>query len=132
MRLPYQPGDHVVFVVSKISTDPGPRAHDIHPAPYGDTYQYVVEKYWTVRRVTDDGKVELITRRGKVHPVRSDDPRLRPARWWERWFYSDRFPDLNRLTDEPCEDLHNAEGHPRENEPAAQESSYSAVTSHKS
>jgi hypothetical protein len=97
MRLPYQPGDPVVFVVSKVSTDPGPRAHDIHPAPFGDTYQYVVDKYWTVRSVGSDGTLELITRRGKVHHVQPGDPRLRPARWWERWLYRDRFPDLKRL-----------------------------------
>ena len=96
MRLEYQPGDYVVFVVSKISTDPGPRAHDIHPAPFGETYQYVVDKYWTVRGVSAEGIVTLVTRRGKVHEVRPNDPRLRPARWWERWVYRDRFPDLNR------------------------------------
>lgn len=95
MRLDYHPGDHVIFVVSKISTDPGPRAHDIHPAPFGETYQYTVDKYWTVRNVTADGIVELITRRGKIHQVLADDPRLRPARWWERWIYRDRFPDRN-------------------------------------
>lgn len=97
MRLEYQPGDFVVFVVSKVSTDPGPRAHDIHPAPFGETYQYVVDKYWTVRSVADDGTLELITRRGKVHNVRPNDPRLRPARLWERWMHRDRFPDLNNI-----------------------------------
>ncbi len=119
MRLSYQAGDPVVFVVSKISTDPGPRAHDIHPAPYGDTYQYVVEKYWTVRRVNDAGIVELVTRRGKVHSVSSDDPRLRRARWWERWFYSERFPDLNRLAAESsCDELAVPGKHPAEGQPS--------------
>lgn len=96
MRLHYQPGDPVVFVVSKTSTDPGPRAHDITPAPFGETYQYVVDKYWTVRCVRADGTVELVTRRGKVRHAQPNDPRLRPARWWERWVYRDRFPALNR------------------------------------
>jgi hypothetical protein len=97
MRLDYQPGDFVVFVVSKISTDPGPRAHDIHPAPFGETYQYVVDKYWTVRSVAPDGTIELVARRGKVHQVKADDPRLRPARLWERWMHRDRFPDLKHV-----------------------------------
>ncbi len=100
MRLDYQPGDWVVFSVSKFSTEPGPRAHDIHPAPFGETYQYVVDKYWAVREVSA-GMVELVTRRGKVHRVSRQDPRLRPASWWERWLHRDRFPDLSRLTPSP-------------------------------
>ncbi len=98
MQIHYRPGDLVVFVVSKISKDPGPRAHDIHPAPFGDTYQYIVDKYWTVRSISSDGALELVTRRGKVHLVRADDPRLRPARLWERWFQRQRFPDLTQLS----------------------------------
>ena len=45
-----------------------------------------------------DGTIELVTRRGKVHQVKADDPRLRPARLWERWMYRDRFPDLNHVS----------------------------------
>lgn len=97
MQIIYRPGDLVVFVVSKISREPGPRAHDIHPAPFGETYQYIVEKYWTVRSRAADGTLELVTRRGKIHYVRADDPRLRPARLWERWFHRERFPDLAQL-----------------------------------
>jgi hypothetical protein len=97
MQIHYRPGDLVVFVVSKISRDPGPRAHDIHPAPFGETYQYIVDKYWTVRAISGDGALELVTRRGKVHHVRANDPRLRPARLWERWFQRERFPDLAQL-----------------------------------
>ena len=39
--------------------EPGPRAHHIHPAPFGETYQYIVEKYWTVRGRASDGTLEL-------------------------------------------------------------------------
>jgi len=102
MRLNYHSGDPVVFVVSKISTDPGPRAHDIRPAPFGETYQYIVDKYWTVRTVAEDGTIELVTRRGKIHYVRPDDPRLRPAGFWERWLHRSRFPDLTRV--QPAEE----------------------------
>lgn len=130
MRRHYQPGDHVIFVVSKVSNDPGPRAHDIHPAPNGDTYQYVVEKYWTVRRVGEEGQLELVTRRGKVHFVRLDDPRLRQARWWERWLYHDRFPSLNRFEESastgPISDEHDS----LESSPDSSESHYSSMASH--
>lgn len=48
----------------------------------GDSYQAVVADR------------EVRTRRGKRHVLRTDDPALRPARWWERWFWGNRFPAL--------------------------------------
>lgn len=97
MRSVYRSGDLVVFSVTKFSTDPGPRAHDIHPAPYGETYHYQVDKFWVVGDVLDDGKLLLLTRRGKRHTVTPDDPRLRLARWWERWLHRDRFPNFDQM-----------------------------------
>ena len=92
-------GDPVIFVVSKNSVDPGPRAKQVHPAPAGETYSYTVEKFWTVAEVRPDGHVVLVTRRGKQHEVDINDPRLRPARWWERWIYRNRFPSLKACAD---------------------------------
>jgi hypothetical protein len=92
-----KPGDPVVYQLSKVSTDPGPRARDVHPAEFGETYRYLVDKYWKVADVLPDGQVVLVTRRGKRHVVHADDPRLRPARWWERWLYRSRFPDLSSV-----------------------------------
>ena len=92
-------GDPVIFVVSKNGTDPGPRAKDIHPAPAGETYSYNVEKFWAVGEIRPDGHLILVTRRGKKHEVPADDLRLRPARWWERWFYKDRFPKVGDSPD---------------------------------
>ena len=94
----FKKGDPVVFVVSKNSSDPGPRAKNIHPAPAGETYSYMVEKFWTVVEVRPDSHLLLVTRRGKQHDVVVDDPRLRPARWWERWLYKKRFPPLHAST----------------------------------
>lgn len=96
MRNSYRTGDPVVFSMTKFSTDPGPRAHDIRPAPYGETYHYQVDKFWLVGGVQDDGRLLLLTRRGKQHTIPPDDPRLRPARWWERWLYRERFPNPNQ------------------------------------
>lgn len=90
----YRVGDPVIFIVSKISAQPGPRAQDVRPAPHGDTYNYIVEKYWRVRELLPDGRLMLMTRRGKTHTVDPDDPRLRGASWWERWFAKNRFPSL--------------------------------------
>jgi hypothetical protein len=95
MQRAFRAGDPVIYVVSKNGTHPGPRAKHLHPAPAGETYSYQVEKFWTVAEVRLDGHLLLVTRRGKQHDVESTDPRLRPARWWERWIYRERFPALN-------------------------------------
>ena len=92
MHLELKPGDPVIYRVCKTSTDPGPRAQDVFPAEHGDWYSYQVDKYWVVSEVLSDGSLMLVTRRGKQHTVPADDPRLRAARWWERWLYRDRFP----------------------------------------
>ena len=92
MRPKLQPGDPVIFRVCKTSTDPGPRAKEVHPAEHGDWYSYQVDKFWAVAEVLSDGTLKLVTRRGKQHTISPDDPRLRAARWWERWLYRSRFP----------------------------------------
>ena len=96
MHYDYKPGDPVIFRVTKQSTDPGPRAVDVHPAQSGETYSYQVDKFWTVRTVADDS-VQLVTRRGKERQVSKNDIRLRHARWWERWIYANRFPKLSEF-----------------------------------
>ncbi|GIX03859.1 MAG: hypothetical protein KatS3mg113_0865 [Planctomycetaceae bacterium] len=93
----WQVGDPVVYHVSKFGVDPSPRACEVHPAAYGETYSYVVEKYWRVAEVHPNGDLVLVTRRGKQHIVHPDDPCLRKAHWWERWLYGHRFPDLERV-----------------------------------
>jgi hypothetical protein len=97
MKNVYKPGDPVVFRITKQSTEPGPRAVDIHPAPSGETYSYQVDKFWTVKEIHPDGTLQLVTRRGKERQVSQDDLRLRRARWWERWLYRHRFPDLAQI-----------------------------------
>lgn len=87
----WKPGDWVIYLKQKTSTSPGPRAEDVHPSPAGETYSYIVEKYWIVQQVQDDGKLQLRTRRGKLHVVSPDDPRLHRPRWWERWLLRSRF-----------------------------------------
>jgi hypothetical protein len=97
MQHAYRVGEPVIFVVSKSSQDPGPRAKHVYPAPAGETYSYQVEKFWTVADIRSDGHVVLVTRRGKQHDVEVADPRLRPARIWERWLYRQRFPSLDSV-----------------------------------
>ncbi len=91
MRRAYQPGDWVVFRKTKFSTHPGPRAHQITPAAHGDEYAYIVDKYWVVVGLEEDGRVRIRTPRGKEHFVRQDHSNLRRANWWERWRHRNRF-----------------------------------------
>lgn len=91
----YQPGDPVIYRMSKFSRQPGPRARNVIPAAHGDDYHYLVDKFWIVAEVRDDETLLLRTRRGKEHVVRYDDPHLRHASWWERLLYRHRFPRLS-------------------------------------
>ncbi|MGC1274630.1 MAG: hypothetical protein WBC44_13070 [Planctomycetaceae bacterium] len=84
-------GDRMVYRKTKFGTSPGPRATAVAPARHGEGYSYIVDKFWIVTDVLDDNRLRMRTRRGKEHVVRADDPNLRPARWWERWLYRERF-----------------------------------------
>jgi len=90
VRTHWNPGDWVVYRKQKRSSRPGPRARIIGAAEKGDTYAYLVDKYWVVVKVAE-GRLTLRTRRGKLHEIDSDDPRLRKANLWERWALGHRF-----------------------------------------
>ena len=85
-------GDHVVYRKRKVSSHPGPNAVSIDPAPRGEEYVYEVDKLWTVVEVRRDGRFIAVTRRGKRHELRADDPQLRRPNLWERLRYWRRFP----------------------------------------
>ncbi len=85
-------GDWAVYEKQKTSSSPGPRAQDVTPATSGETYSYIVEKYWVVVQLQPENMLRLRTRRGKEHIVSAHDPRLRKARWWEKCFFASRFP----------------------------------------
>lgn len=87
----YKIGDCVIYRKTKYSDHPGPRARRVSPAPNGDEYIYLVDKFWIVEEIQPDGKIVLRTRRGKQHTISSDDPNLRKARLWERYWFRSRF-----------------------------------------
>ena len=66
----------VVFEKQKHGARPSLRAHDVRPAPSGDDYDYVIDKYWVVVRVQDDGRLLLRTPGGKLHEINTNDPNL--------------------------------------------------------
>jgi hypothetical protein len=88
----FRPGDIVVYRKQKSSFHPGPHAKDIKPAPNGDLYSYLVEKFWRVVAVQPDHKLVVRTRRGKQHTIPANDPNLRRMHWWERLLFWHRFP----------------------------------------
>ena len=60
-------------------------------ASKGDSYTYVVEKFWIVDRVTADNQVCLRTARGKTNFVALNDPNLRRPSWLQRFIWRARF-----------------------------------------
>lgn len=94
----YQSGDWVVYRKSKVSSTPGPRAHDVHPTRGGDDYSYIVDKYWVVAQVLENDNLLLRTPGGKEHVISAEDPDLRPAGLLERWFKKQRFVEASQST----------------------------------
>ena len=93
----FSPGEPVIYVVTKRSTRPGPRAESIQPASQGDTYQYRVKKFWRVVQILDDGRIVLCTRRGKRHICDADDRNLCKASFLGRLIYRHRFPPVDMV-----------------------------------
>ena len=87
----FRPGDWVIYEKPKCGAHPSPRAKDVRPSTGGETYEYFVDKFWRVENVAGDGQLVVKTRSGKQHVIAVDDPRLRPARWWEIMLYRRRF-----------------------------------------
>jgi hypothetical protein len=92
----FQVGDAIVYRKQKVSRRPGPRAKEVTPAPFGETYSYLVEKYWTVEDLTGDDHLVATTRTHKHHCLRLDDPNLRKAGWFERLRHWSRFPQVDQ------------------------------------
>jgi hypothetical protein len=88
----FSPGDIVIYRKLKCTTHPGPRATHVTPAPRGEDYVYHVDKFWIVVEEQDDETLVVLTRRGKRHCVRRDDPKLRRPSLWERIRYGYQFP----------------------------------------
>ncbi len=90
-----KPGDPVIYRKPKSSPIPGPRAKQVYPLEKGEAYHYVVDKFWKVIDVNDDGTVEVMTRTGKKHCLEVDDPNMHKAHLLELFMFKKRFPDLD-------------------------------------
>ena len=92
----FRRGDVVVVARQKHSTSPGPRAREVTPASSGDTYSYIVDKFWLVKSA-ENGDLRLLTRTGKEHVIAADDFRVRKPSLWERLFFRNKFPSQELL-----------------------------------
>ncbi|MEM6366486.1 MAG: hypothetical protein AAF745_18815 [Planctomycetota bacterium] len=92
----WQAGDWVVYRKSKRSKNPGRRAWDIKATQKGETYAYVVDKFWVVERVRPDGTLVVRTPGGKQNTVDADDPNLTKAGWLARIRWGQRFRQIER------------------------------------
>ena len=91
MQLNWKTGDWAVYRKSKQGANPGRRAAHVMASPKGETYGYVVDKFWVVDEVLVDGRLRLVTARGKLHVVSPDDPNLRRPGLVQRFLWRDRF-----------------------------------------
>ncbi len=87
-----QIGDPVIYRKPKSSSRPGPRARQVYPLEHGEAYHYVVDKFWKVTGINDDGTVEVVTRRGKKHCLQMDDPNLQKAGLFRYLVFRKKFP----------------------------------------
>jgi hypothetical protein len=90
----FRRGDLLIYKKQKHGASPSPKARHIAPAVQAGEFAYVIDKYWVVTGVNDDGTLVARTRGGKSHQLNPKDHNLRRATWWQRLFYRSRFPKL--------------------------------------
>ena len=93
----FKTGSPVIYCKTKYSRHPGPRAKEVSPSRYGDSYSYCVEKLWLVLKYKSPDKILVKTRRGKQLELDANDPNLRPANLIDRLRYRGRFPRLDTV-----------------------------------
>jgi hypothetical protein len=97
MRANWKPGDWAVYRKSKQSPIPGRRAANVVANPKGETYTYVVDKFWVVEKVLPGDLLLLRTAGGKAHRINPDDPNLRRPSLLQRLLWRDRFHQVEQL-----------------------------------
>lgn len=87
-------GDWAIYRKSKRSTHPGRRASGVKANRKGETYAYVVDKFWVVDEILSDGTIVLRTARGKKHEISPDDRNLVRPSLWTRLRWTERFQSV--------------------------------------
>ena len=61
----WKPGDWVIYRLSKRGVAPGPRAHHVSASRKGESYNYIVDKFWVIEAVGAEGELHVRTPGGK-------------------------------------------------------------------
>ena len=91
MQNQWNPGDWAVYRKSKRSTSPGPRAANVVASQKGESYTYVVDKFWVVDSILSESRILLRTATGKTHEIEASDPSLRRPTLIQRLLWRHRF-----------------------------------------
>jgi hypothetical protein len=98
-ELPFVPGQSVIYYKDKKSTSPSANAKEVRPQRSGEDYTYTIKKYWVVSDI-EEHDIVVMTRRGKKNRIPRNDPRLRRANLLERFIHKERFPILEKASQE--------------------------------
>ena len=93
----FRVGDKIIYHKPKSSCRPGLRAKQVYPLEHGEAYHYVVDKYWKVDKVNEDGTLEVVTRTGKKNTLQASDPNISKAHLFHHLLYRERFLGLNEV-----------------------------------
>lgn len=103
MQSNWQPGDWAVYRKSKTGPNPGRRAAQVMASSKGESYGYVVDKFWVVEEVLGGGQLRLRTAKGKRHVIDADDPNLRRPGMLQRLLWRERFRQVEMNQDQDLE-----------------------------
>ncbi len=84
-------GDKIIYHKPKSSFCPSPRAREVYPLEHGEDYHYIIDKFWEVAQVNNDGTLDVITRTGKKNRLQALDPNITTANPIQHLMYRKRF-----------------------------------------
>ena len=97
MKTSWAQGDWAVYRKSKVSKSPGPRAQSVVASEKGDSYTYIVDKFWVVEEVLPDRQLKMRTAGGKSRIVPEQDPSLRRPTLAQRLLWRSRFRSAEEI-----------------------------------
>ena len=98
----WKTGDWAIYRKTKRGVSPGRRAAQIVACEKGESYSYVVDKFWVVESILPGQRLRLMTARGKTHIIDTQDPCLRRPGLLQRILWRERFRVVERqLSDSP-------------------------------
>jgi len=87
----FRVGDKIIYHKPKSSFRPSPRAREVYPLEHGEAYHYIVDKFWKVDSVNDDGTLDVVTRTGKKNRIQATDPNISKVNPIQHLLYRKRF-----------------------------------------